>query len=220
MCLIDPGEPLRREDKLPESGSSSGEGGGSIQAEDGSRECRGRKEKEFGEEHLACERSSEGWEINGRVVENNSLEDQSREELSYSSRKESCESKDEDDLHVSRTSGNPLPSTHAAIGKETIECAELLEMNCPAAENLQTAELLDSTFKERSLDGIDLVGGGKDKPFKRKRNSEDMDFNASAIPACKDNCTSTAELSLHACEGVHSSERGVTCSKKQRYFVF
>ncbi|KAK9280486.1 hypothetical protein L1049_014178 [Liquidambar formosana] len=95
--------------------------------------------------------------------------------------------------------------------------AEREEGECSEIEKLQTPEL--STSKERSLGDIDLGGGDKVLPLKRKRNAVNMESDVSLMGSSKYICTSVADfisLSPPVCKRNHSHATCVTCLKRQR----
>ncbi|KAJ9698071.1 hypothetical protein PVL29_007263 [Vitis rotundifolia] len=202
----DLGGKKRKPDKLFQEDSSDSSDSGSKQVEDGRTECSGRREDELKEksQDRPRERPAEESNCSLRTFTTEALENHGRVELSSSQNgclKGTFE-------HEER---NPVEEA-----KVTTDNAERIETHSSPAEKLQMPELIDSTSNRRSLDGGD---GLKLTTVKRKRNTLDMDSDASERVPSKDICTPTADAvstSPTGCTTNKVVETCGVCSKRQR----
>ncbi|XP_019052887.1 PREDICTED: uncharacterized protein LOC104595051 isoform X5 [Nelumbo nucifera] len=181
----------------------------SIEGKEGAEECTELKGEEQRKQDMAGggERSTEGsnsGELSSFIQKHKIHPDDEQD------------SENGDGLAVSKYSHSSLHSSpNGIIGKETVDDAK---KDCPAREDLQTSESIESTSEGRLL-SADADIGMDEKSGAVKRNAMDMDSDASVAAASKEICSFTADIVSSSPSG---GRRGNTiescsiCSKRQR----
>ncbi|XP_062172135.1 helicase protein MOM1 [Alnus glutinosa] len=208
-----------RLDKFSRGDSSNS--GGEV---DGANECSERKEEQVREESVdrACDRALLGSNSSVHKFSKETLQENSRVELSHSSQghisaDETCEPLDQNVVEVSKSGGSL--SSCDAVGKAIGDNTERVqEEDCVVKEKLQTPELISSALIEKTPDN-DLERLLEVIPLKRKRKSVGMDSDASTIIATKDICTPITDAISFLPSGderYYLVEKCGTCFKRQR----
>lgn len=208
-----------RLDKFSRGGSSNS--GGEV---DGANECSERREEQVREESVdrACDRALLGSNSSVHKFSKETLQENSRVELSHSSQghisaDETCEPLDQNVVEVSKSGGSL--SSCDAVAKAIGDNTERVQEDCVVKEKSQTPELISSALNEKTLDN-DLERLLEVIPLKRKRKSVGMDSDASTIIATKDICTPITDAISFLPSGderYYLVEKCGTCFKRQRY---
>ncbi|KAA8544079.1 hypothetical protein F0562_021744 [Nyssa sinensis] len=150
ITLQDTDGELEKPDKLSQIGSSIVRGSASKQVEDGSDECSERMEVELTKDYVerTCEGAPERTNFSLKNFDTETSGDHYEVELSCSNQKHSCteepcEPSDGDGLNAPKSDGT---------GKQTLDGAQRIQVDCSATKKLQTPVLVGSTLIGRSLD--------------------------------------------------------------------
>ncbi|KAF8396554.1 hypothetical protein HHK36_018178 [Tetracentron sinense] len=215
---------LKRQDKLSQGDNNNAGTSASIEVQDGEDECSEIKREEPRKEYFArsherhLERSSYGL----RKFADGTSSNHGEVESSHFNRKrkncpeEALESENGDGS--SKCSDSPLQSSPH---EETVDDAEMVQVDCSARAELQTPELIESTSEGRPLATyVDLGRGDKVGTCKTKSNTVIMYSDASVTAASKEIYSSNADTVSSSHSGSKRSnfvESCVACSKRPRY---
>ncbi|KAF8403081.1 hypothetical protein HHK36_011175 [Tetracentron sinense] len=206
-------EEMKVWDKLSQRDSDNSAASGLKKVVEGGYECNERKGEEWREEDLGrvCERDLEGSNSDlGKFAEGTSRNHREVESSQFSQKRKD---RPEEALESENGDSSQQPYPHGVMAKETVDDAEMMQVDCSAREDLQTLALIEPISEGRPLAGNVILGRfDKVRAFGR-------DCDASLTVASKGICISHAEAVLSSPsgnKGNNFSESCVACSKRQR----
>ncbi|XP_048234499.1 helicase protein MOM1 isoform X4 [Ricinus communis] len=210
------GKELNLENKLSQECSSSDEGGASKNVGRGNECGRGKVEElrkihtgrgsERTKEESNCSLSKPADEI----VENNIGLDSSLSSQNHKFVEGAHLSEDGTSLENSKGGDCVLLSSHKTVSGKQDDCDEM-------AKKIVQSELVTPASSGGLPDsggGLDI--GSKDIPPKRKRNTDNIDSDSTALASSKDVCPPLANAIISSPHGSNFAESCATSFKKQR----
>lgn len=208
--------PLRRSDRGKKHTSSSFLGSKKSDEASGSsdmKQLKGKREKSLKQLTVEVKEVSRSEDPKPACGKRKKMDARSFKALLMTQRRRKAAAVSDEDVVKTSDKGG--------IIEETLIDAEKLLVDCSTEEQLQNPELVGSASASmaKSLDDdIELGTGDNATPAKRKRHQMVMDFDASAMDARKDVCTTSSDdvFSSSGCKIHDLSETCVACSKRQR----